>query len=113
MGRVLLASLSEADLASYFREAKLEAFTRQTVVEEIALRGILEKVARQGYCIVDQELEPDLRSLAIPVQNAAGRVAAAINVSAQASRTSRKQMLDEFLPVLRDAAHEMRPLMIG
>ena len=113
MGRVLLASLSPADLTKYFREATLEAFTKNTVVEESALRAILEKVSRQGYCVVDQELEPDLRSIAVPVHNAAGRVAAAINMSAQASRTPRKQMLDEYLPVLRDAAVKMRPLLIG
>lgn len=113
MGRVLLAALSEDELAQFFREATLEPFTRNTVVEEKALRAILEKVERQGYCIVDQELEPDLRSLAVPVHNASGRMAAAVNVSAQASRTSRKQMLEEFLPVLRDAALKMRPLLVG
>jgi IclR family pca regulon transcriptional regulator len=113
MGRVLLASLSETDLAVYFRDAKRERFTRTTVVEEEELRGILQKVARQGYCVVEEELEADLRSLAIPVQNASGRIAAALNISAQASRTGRKTMLDEFLPALRDAALEMRPLLIG
>jgi IclR family pca regulon transcriptional regulator len=113
MGRVLLASLPEHELRKFFREATLEAYTKNTIVEEAALRAIFERVARQGYCIVDQELEPDLRSLAVPVHNAAGRVAAALNVSAQASRTPRKQMLDDFLPVLRDATLKMRPLLIG
>jgi IclR family pca regulon transcriptional regulator len=113
MGRVLLAALPATELARFFREATLEAFTKSTVVKERALRAILDKVARQGYCIVDQELEPDLRSLAVPVHNAAGSVAAALNVSAQASRTGRKQMIDEFLPVLRDTTLQMRPLLIG
>ena len=113
MGRVLLAALPEAELAAYFRSSVREPFTRSTIVEEQPLRAVLEKVARQGYSLVDQELEPDLRSLAVPVQNAAGRIAAALNVSAQASRTSRKQMLEDFLPVLRDTAMEMRPLLIG
>jgi hypothetical protein len=36
-----------------------------------------------------------------------------MNVGARASQTSRKQMLDEFLPVLRDAAANMRPLLVG
>lgn len=113
MGRVLLAALSEADLNAYFAEARLEKFTRNTVTEKEELKAILDKVRRQGYCIVEQELEPDLRSLAIPIHNASGRVVAAINVGAQASRTSRKQMLEQYLPVLRDAAFKMRPLLIG
>jgi hypothetical protein len=35
-----------------------------------------------------------------------------MNVSAQAS-APRKQMVDRFLPALRDAAMKMRPLLIG
>ncbi len=113
MGRVLLAALSERDLENYFREARLEKFTRQTVIEPTELRAIFEKTRRQTYSIVDQELEPELRSIGVPVQNAAGRVIAALNVSAQASRTSKKAMLDVYLPVLREAALKMRPLLVG
>ncbi len=113
MGRVLLAALSDADLESYFAVAHLEEFTRRTVTDKHELRERIEKVRAREYCIVDQELEPDLRSIALPVFNASGRVVAALNVSAQASRTTKKQMVDKFLPVLRDAAREMRPLLIG
>jgi len=91
----------------------LEPRTRTTVTNEAELRAILEKVHRQGYCVIDQEMEVDLRSLAIPIHNASGRVVAALHVSAQASKTGKKQMLDEFLPVLRDAALKMRPLLVG
>src|SRR5262245_38061668 len=77
MGRVLLAALPEAELTKFFRETKLESFTKNTVIDVPSLRGILERVSRQGYCLVDQELEPDLRSLAVPVHNAAGRITAA------------------------------------
>jgi IclR family pca regulon transcriptional regulator len=113
MGRVLLAALSDPDLDAYFATARLEAFTHNTVTDKAQLRELLAKVKKQGYSVVDQELEPELRSIAIPVQNASGRVIAALNVSAQASKTSKKQMLENFLPVLREAASEMRPLLIG
>jgi IclR family pca regulon transcriptional regulator len=113
MGRVLLAALSDTDRDSYFTTARLEEFTRKTITNKDELREKIEKVKARGYCIVDQELEPDLRSIALPVLNASGRVVAALNVSAQASRTTKKQMVDQFLPVLRDAVREMRPLLIG
>ncbi|MEY4880030.1 MAG: hypothetical protein RJB62_1499 [Pseudomonadota bacterium] len=113
MGRVLLAALSETDLDSYFATARIESHTHNTVTDKIQLREILTKVKRQGYSVVDQELEPELRSIGIPVLNASGRIIAALNVSAQASRTTKKQMLEKFLPVLREAAGEMRPLLIG
>lgn len=113
MGRVLLAALSEADLNNYFSIAHLDSFTHNTVTNPDELRDILEKTRKQGYSYVDQELEPDLRAIGIPVLNASGRTVAALNIGAQASRTSKKVMLETFLPVMREAAREMRPLLIG
>jgi IclR family pca regulon transcriptional regulator len=113
MGRVLLAALSDAALEDFLAEAKLQSFTPYTVTGKSELRGILEKVRRNGYCLLDQELEIDLRSIAVPVHNAGGRVIAGMNVSAQASRTPKKQLIERFLPALRDAAMKMRPLLIG
>ena len=113
MGHILLAALSDADLDTYFATARLESYTPRTITVDNVLRACIDKVKAQGYCIVDQELEPGLRSIAIPVLNASGRVIAALNVSAQASRTPKKQMVEKFLPVLREAARDMRPLLVG
>jgi IclR family pca regulon transcriptional regulator len=113
MGRVLLAALSDTERESFLAKAKLESFTRYTIVDANELRAVLEKVKRSNYSLVDQELEIDLRALAIPIHNASGRVIAAMNISARASSTSKKQMLDDFLPVMRDAAASMRPLLVG
>jgi len=113
MGRVLLAALPDKELDGFFKTARLESFTRYTVVDKDELRGVIDRVRRNNYCLVEEELEIDLRTLAIPIHNAPGRVIAAMNVGARASQTSRKHMLDNFLPVLRDAAANMRPLLVG
>jgi IclR family pca regulon transcriptional regulator len=113
MGRVLLATLSPAELDRFLRSAVLEAFTPHTITDPAALRPVLAQAARDGWCLVDQELEIDLRSLAVPVHNGGGRVVAALNVSTQAGRTSREHMLTVFLPVLRAAAADMRALLVG
>jgi IclR family pca regulon transcriptional regulator len=113
MGRVLLAALTQSELDAFFRRARLESFTPFTITTEPALRAALDQVARDGFCTVDQELEIDLRALAVPVRNGTGRVVAALNISTQAGRTSREQMLENFLPTLRATAAEMRPLLIG
>lgn len=113
MGRVLLAALPDAELDKFLAEVRLQSFTPYTVTDKAELRQILEKTRRNGYSLVDQELEIDLRSIAVPVQNATGRVIAGMNVSAQASRTPKKQLVEKFLPALRDAAMKMRPLLIA
>jgi IclR family pca regulon transcriptional regulator len=112
MGRVLLAALADAELDRFLKRAQLTRYTPHTVTGKSELHGMIEKVRRNGFSLVDQELEIDLRSIAVPVQNAAGRVIAAMNVSAQASRTPKKQLTEVFLPALRDTAMKMRPLLI-
>lgn len=113
MGRVLLAALSDKGLDAFLKDAQLESYTRYTITDRDELRAVIEKVRRNSCCFVDQELEIDLRTLAIPIQNASGRVIAAMNIAARASQTGRKQLLDEFLPVMREAAANMRPLLVG
>lgn len=113
MGRVLLAYLPESDLKTYFKQADMKPFTRFTLTDETAIREALAEVRRREFCIMDQELELDLRAIAIPLRNASGRIVAALNTSTQASRTGKKQLVDTFLPALRGAAMEMRPLLLG
>ncbi len=100
MGRVLLAGLSEEELDKYLAEATFEAFTEQTVTDPVELKEIVHEVGRQGYSIVDQELEEGLRAIAAPIRDSSGAVTAAVNVSAHASRHSRDAMLTQLLPAL-------------
>jgi IclR family pca regulon transcriptional regulator len=104
MGRVLLAGLSEDDLHRYLAEADLAPITGRTVTDPDRLREILRDVAKQGYSIVDQELEEGLRAVAAPIHGAGGAVTAAINISAHASRVSMTAMRTELLPHLLQTA---------
>jgi IclR family pca regulon transcriptional regulator len=107
MGRVLLAALPPAELDKYLAEATFEAFTERTVTDPRRLREIVREVGRQGYSIVDQELEDGLRAIAVPIRDSSGAVTAAINVSAHASRHSPGHMRTQLLPALLDAAHQI------
>ena len=107
MGRVLLAQLPEQMLEKYLESASLSKFTEKTVCHPDELRKEIRSVVRQGYAFVDQELEPGLRSLAVPVLDGRSRAVAAINVSTQAARTSKAAMIQNFLPILRQAANDI------
>lgn len=104
MGRVLLAGLDDGALAARLARMPLEARTRRTVTDRAQLHKLIAQTRTQGWCLVDQELEEGLISMAAPVLDRAGRVVAALNVSGQANRTSAKVMRDTMLPALRDAA---------
>lgn len=107
MGRVLLAELDDADLDRWLHTYPLTALTGRTVIDSSAFRSSLAKVRRQGYALVDQELEDGVRSIAVPLRDRAGSAVAAINVAGHASRTTLRQLRSDVLPVLRATAAEI------
>ena len=112
IGRVLLANLPEAELAVYLDRVELAPLTTHTITSAQALRDVLETTRAKGFAVVDQELEIGLRSIAVPIRNANGRVVASMNVSAQAGRVGRKDMEKNYLPVLQAAAQEVSVLIV-
>ena len=100
MGRVLLAGLEPARLDEVLAATDLRALTPETIHEEAPLRTELDRVRRQGWALVDQELEAGLRSVAAPIRGREGEVVAAINVSAHATRTGLDDVKRVLLPPL-------------
>lgn len=113
MGRVLLAAMDDDTLDAYLRRVDLTARTELTITDPKDLRAEIERVREQGWCLLDQELEDGVRSLAFPVHDAQGRVVAAINASAHAARVSLTTLSDTFLPALRACAQEIDRDMAG
>lgn len=111
LGRVLLAGLPEAELDAYFSRVKLIAYTDKTIVSEQQLRDILADVRQKGYSVVEEELEIGLRSIAVPVRGASGATMAALNIGAQATRITRAQIEQSFLPALLNSASELSVLL--
>lgn len=107
MGRVLLAYLPTEQLEQYLSRVNLVPNTTRTITTVDRLRLALRNVRRNGFALVDQELEVGLRSLAVPVYAPSGRVVATINLSGNAPRLSVIEMQTRFLTPLRNAANEL------
>jgi IclR family transcriptional regulator, pca regulon regulatory protein len=104
MGRVLLAGLEDRDLKEYLKRTTLAPLTGRTVSSRTALKHEIDRARQDGYCIVDQELEEGLRSLAAPVRDHSGSVVAAINISTQAARYSAAAVRRELVTPLVQTA---------
>jgi IclR family pca regulon transcriptional regulator len=104
MGRVLLAHLPRETLDQYLKAAEFKRFTEKTITDPEALRKEVRNVLKQGFALVDQELEIGLRSVAVPIFAGGARVVAAINIGTQVARTTKSELLQQFLPVLRRAS---------
>jgi IclR family transcriptional regulator, pca regulon regulatory protein len=106
MGRVLLAELSPTELRAVVPR-QLDAPTERTIRTRAALETELATVRRQGWALVDEELEVGLRSLAAPLRDASGRAIAAMNVSTHVGRTTAHDIRAEILPELLATAEEI------
>jgi IclR family pca regulon transcriptional regulator len=107
MGRVLLADMPDDERSAFLAQTPLVAHTENTIVDARRLEAVLEEVRSQGWCLVDQELEIGLRSVAAPLHDGSGRAVAAMNISTQAGRVSLATMRSQFVPRLLAAAAEI------
>ena len=111
MGRVLLASLPEEQCLQVLEKSDRKARTKHTVTDMAELSARIALVRRQGWCLINQELEEGLVSIAAPITNRAGQTVAALNISGQANRTSARVMHDSMLPPLLAAAQDISRLL--
>ncbi len=103
MGRVLLAGLDPADLDARLSSFDGHTITDRTITDARLLRAELSAVRAQGWSLVDQELEIGLLSVAAPVTRA-GRVVAAIGVSAAVGAAPVTQTAERLIGPLRATA---------
>jgi IclR family pca regulon transcriptional regulator len=106
MGRVLLANLPPAELDHYLTTTELTALLPRTITDPTELRRELETVRRNGFALVNQELEEGLVAIAAPVRDRAGRARAAINLSTHIGRKSVDDMR-ALVPLVQEAAAEI------
>ena len=111
LGRVLLADLPAQEQVKRLEGSDLRVFTRNTVTDIDALLTKIQLVRKQGWCLVNQELEEGLISLAAPITNRAGRTVAALNISGQANRTNAKTAQDRLLPALLQSARAISQML--
>lgn len=105
MGRVLLAYLPADQRAAALKNVSFDALTPTTITTVQDLNVELDHVREQGYCLVNQELELGLQSVAVPVFGADGDVVCALNVSMSVLPGADKSPeLDSILPKLRATA---------
>ena len=100
MGKVLLADLAPAVVRQLAERHPFVRFTDSTVTTVARLLPELRRVAAVGYALSDAEWEPGLRSIAAPVRNRDGRVAAAVCVLSVQPATTLADMEREYLPSL-------------
>jgi IclR family KDG regulon transcriptional repressor len=80
-GKVLLASLDDAEARKLVGHRKLSAITPHTITDPAVLLAALPKVRRQGYATVVEENIPGVLSVGAPITDRNGHVVAALSTA--------------------------------
>lgn len=86
LGKVLLASLDPEALAAFFARRPLERRTPRSLTRKSEVLKAIEATRGQGYGTDEEELAPDMCCIAVPVQDQARRVVAALSIAMPKSR---------------------------
>lgn len=116
-GQVLLAGWPEAQLLHWLGLAEggtpraLRRLTGRTETDAARLHRRLLRVRKAGHCLSSEEHEPGVHAVAVPLGDAQGRVHGAINAIAPPRLSTPRERLKSLVPLLREAAAELRPLL--
>ena len=104
MGKLLLANLPDTEQREILGSMKLRKRGPNTITSKDALRDELSEAREEGFAVNDEELAPQLHSIAAPVRNEAREVVAAASLAAHTSTISLSELVDALSPHLVSTA---------
>lgn len=121
-GRMLLACQSRTAFSDWMKgpqalgddrssKRALPRLTPYTITDAKVFRALVVQARTQDYCVARQEHELGVFALAVPLRNMRGATVAALNVVTTPERLEPAVMQHDLLPLLLDAARELRPLL--
>jgi IclR family transcriptional regulator, pca regulon regulatory protein len=110
-GRVLLACLPKPEFNAWLKGRALARITPQTEVGTQAFKALIEQVRQDDFCLARDAHELGIHALAVPLRDMQGRTLAALNVVGTADQLGEPAVQRKWLPLLQEAARELRPLL--
>lgn len=111
MGRVLLAALPEAEARAVVEASNLAPRTRFSLIDPAEIMARIAEARGQGFALVDQEVELGLRSLAVPLMTARGKVVAALNTGMATAGHDPQETRATYLPALLKVQEGLRRVL--
>jgi DNA-binding IclR family transcriptional regulator len=107
MGRMTIFELDDKELSELFRDQPMQRFTPQTPTTLKALKALLAEDRKRGYAVSQAFFESGVSAIAAPVRDGAGRIVAAINVTAVNAHIDDQAMHGELKDGVVAAAGEI------
>jgi IclR family pca regulon transcriptional regulator len=110
-GMAILTGLGEAASDAWLAPRTLRAFTPYTIASKEQLRSELEQFRRQGWAMLEQQLELNYRGIAVPLLDRHNAVHGAISITMPINQESSEDATKRVLPALQEAARSLKPLI--
>lgn len=106
VGKIILANLEREEITDYLSRNRLVSYTDHTITSKEALLKELDKIVKQGYAIDNEEYEFNIRCVAVPIKNIAGRMVGGLSVSGMKERMT-DVLLEEIIKDLKMFSQEI------
>ncbi|WP_172293891.1 IclR family transcriptional regulator [Pseudoruegeria sp. HB172150] len=106
VGKAMLAYLAEDEQAVALSQQSFHRYTEHTLPDATALRKELGQIRARGYAFDNEEHEPGIICIAMPILTRSGKVLGALSVTSSTNRTD-LGALEQLAPVMRPAAADI------
>lgn len=110
LGKVLLASMPDAEIEDYVATYGLKSFTANTITDPARLREELRQIRDQGYALDAEEMAIGLRCIGAPITDHTGRPFATVSLSAPSDRMT-PERIATLVPQIKAAALDISRLL--
>lgn len=111
LGRLFLAAMDDGQLREYMSSVRLTPLTEFTITSEDEICEAVREVGRDGYSIVDQEVEVGLRSISVPVLDRRRLVVAGLSIGTHRDLITLRELRSAMLPGMQGAAEKLSSLL--
>jgi DNA-binding IclR family transcriptional regulator len=106
VGKSILAYLPQWEFEDIWSRTKPVQFTPTTIMTKEAMQAEIAIIRQHGYAIDNEEHEPGVRCVAVPIKDFDGQPVAAISVSAPAERMP-DEIIEKYAVQLKQIATEV------
>jgi IclR family KDG regulon transcriptional repressor len=106
VGKVMLAYTEDAQLTRLIGQQSFHQFTSKTFTTAETLMEELDGIVARGYGFDDEEHEPGIICVAVPILTEKGRPLGALSVTSTTDRQTLKGM-ETFAPLLQQTARDI------
>lgn len=106
-GIAMLSCRPQHEIDDWLADRKFISYTPYTVTSPEQLRENIERAKIQGYALIEQQLTPLVRGIAVPIRFRSGELAGAVNISLPMGNESSERAVARALPLLREVEYAL------